>query len=405
MTIRSTKRLLRTKSTQLCEFFQEPIYNLETGEHYSSGFHQHAVKIALLLKQRWKLLAFTTTCLILLFTGSAVVATCRRLMPKPILKLDKLVADISREDVSIELSRYKHKSNNHKSIVDIKKEISSADNRHLNTVLDAESDFRNTNAQDIMRKRWDWVQANPKKYVNLMRKAGMDDIKIQNCLDRTCPLDFKDPAQYQELQGSLRELGRKLYKTITDAGVKVPHPVFRVIQQGSSIPGYSSNPRKGQRYVPNYLYDPKKGSDTDIRVYLAGLDEYVKILEKNGTVVQTKSVYPHMVEPNNAHVVFPELGAWIYEWQIKLDTEVQVTLNMKPNDPAFEPNEWDNEAVSLQGANLERDILTKSSKSARRRKRKNKKKAKKPRRRLSTDPIETTSITWDDWQNNTYSRY
>merc|ERR1711964_441820 len=73
---------LRTKSTQLCEFFQEPIYNLETGEYYSSRFHQHAVKITLLLGQRWKqLLGLTTTCLVLLFTGSAVVTTCRRRLP------------------------------------------------------------------------------------------------------------------------------------------------------------------------------------------------------------------------------------------------------------------------------------------------------------------------------------
>jgi len=301
-----------------------------------------------------------------------VVTTCRRLLP--IIKVT--VADIAKKDVSIELSRYKFKKRGdnhytHSSFKQSSKEgvIALDENRVTNEQLDAECDFRNNNAEHIMSKRWEWVQNNPEKYVNLMRKGGMKDERIQDCLNGTCPLDFADPAQFQKCQGSLRELGRKLHKIITDAGVKVEHPVFRVIQQGSSIPGYSSNPRKGRRYVPNYLYDATKGSDTDFRVVLSGLKEYVQILRTKGTAsrpgpikIETKSVYPDMVEPDSAAKVFPELGAWIEEWQKIMKTEIQITMNMKSDDPAFEPKEWDNEAVSLRGVDLGEDILTANSK-------------------------------------------
>merc|ERR1711900_46654 len=41
---------------------------------------------------------------------------------------------------------------------------------------------------------------------------------------------------------------------------------------------------------------------------------------------------------------------------------IQITMNMKSDDPAFEPKEWDNEAVSLRGVDLGEDILMANSK-------------------------------------------
>jgi len=76
--MRSTKRLIATKSQQLRKYFSDEIYNLETGESYSSRFHQDAVKIALHLRQRWKLLTFATSCLMLLILAPAAMTACHR---------------------------------------------------------------------------------------------------------------------------------------------------------------------------------------------------------------------------------------------------------------------------------------------------------------------------------------
>jgi len=78
VTIQSAKRLIATKSQQLRKYFSEEIYNLETGEHYSSRFQQNAVQMAQLLRQRWKLLTFATGCVMLLAMGPALAAAYRR---------------------------------------------------------------------------------------------------------------------------------------------------------------------------------------------------------------------------------------------------------------------------------------------------------------------------------------
>merc|ERR1711964_204146 len=74
--------------------------NLETGECYSSRFRQDAAKIALLSRQRWRLLAFATACLMLLTVGPAVTAACRRRLPmsnvtKAFEKLKEGLADLN----------------------------------------------------------------------------------------------------------------------------------------------------------------------------------------------------------------------------------------------------------------------------------------------------------------------
>jgi len=78
MTIRSMKRLIATKSQRLRKYLSEEIYNLETGEYYSSRFQQDAIHIGLLLRQRWKLLAFATALLGVLTVGPPVAAVYRR---------------------------------------------------------------------------------------------------------------------------------------------------------------------------------------------------------------------------------------------------------------------------------------------------------------------------------------
>jgi len=77
-TIQSTKRLIATKSRQLRKYFSEEIYNLETGEYYSSRFQQDAVKMALRLGQRWRLFAFATACLALMTLSPAMMSAYRR---------------------------------------------------------------------------------------------------------------------------------------------------------------------------------------------------------------------------------------------------------------------------------------------------------------------------------------
>eukprot|EP01084_Bolivina_argentea_P231110 389825_1 len=84
---------------------------------------------------------------------------------------------------------------------------------------------------------------------------------------------------------------------------------LRIVLQGSYVPGYSSNPRKGDRYIPNYLFDPSKKSDFDFRVYGDGLDEYVKYLRDNGKEIEDRGKdQEHLIQPESITVVITEFA-------------------------------------------------------------------------------------------------
>merc|ERR1711964_66840 len=54
---------------------------------------------------------------------------------------------------------------------------------------------------------------------------------------------------------------------------------------------------------------------------------------------------------DNTKIVFPEVGDFITRWEKKLETEIQITMNMKPG-PNFEPKPWDNLLIKLEGNEL-----------------------------------------------------
>lgn len=141
------------------------------------------------------------------------------------------VSSVPKEPIKFELSRHKHHVHNDDG------------------TINEENQWRCDNAKLIQETRWQWVKDNPHDFVNLMRHMEFTDESIQAMIDRDRPLDFKSRADFEECTNDLSDCAAKIKERtgITN---------MRFIQQGSSITGYSSNPRKGERFTPNYLYAP-----------------------------------------------------------------------------------------------------------------------------------------------------
>lgn len=143
-----------------------------------------------------------------------------------------------------------------------------------------EKNYRISNEAELQEKRWEWVQTNPEEYINLLRKAGLSDESISAMSTRKFPLGFKDEEQYERYRSDL-------FKTLQQISNNSGIIGFRVIQQGSYITGYSSNPRKGDRTLPNHIFG--KNSDLDLRITARNLDEYFKT---NNIKYETKKTFP-----------------------------------------------------------------------------------------------------------------
>eukprot|EP00483_Globobulimina_turgida_P011500 UN11522 len=94
--------------------------------------------------------------------------------------------------------------------------------------------------------------------------------------------------------GLFNDFKKDLFKTINQAKVRIQKELGqelkpRVILQGSYTVGYSSNPFKGDRYIPTYLFDPTQKSDYDFRLYADGLDTYVEKLRNDGIEIKDRS--------------------------------------------------------------------------------------------------------------------
>jgi len=161
-----------------------------------------------------------------------------------------------------------------------------------------------------------------------MRKAGISDESIEAMSLRIYPLGFSSEEQYLEYKDNILSVLKEFEDSSSISNL-------RIIQQGSYVAGYSSNPRKGMRSIPTHIYNEE--SDLDFRLSGTGIKEYIN---SNDLHPEVKLYFPDLVEPDQLSVVFPQLEDCLETWRKKLGRGIQVTISMKLG-PEFEPLPWD----------------------------------------------------------------
>lgn len=204
-------------------------------------------------------------------------------------------------------------------------------------------------ARKVQDKRFAWTVRHPGKFKAMLKREGYQPEAIEAMLARRRPLDFPTQAEYDEFRNDVDAARQNIKR-------KYGLESLRFVHQGSSVAGYSSNPKKGGQWlpdgsfdpsVPNYLYNKALGSDTDLRIAsndVLGLLHVADARLKEGKDVNFKSGGGRetLVEPDDATKFFPELKPLIDKWAPRLG-KLQVTIDTKPADANFEPKPWDTE--------------------------------------------------------------
>lgn len=186
--------------------------------------------------------------------------------------------------------------------------------------------IRVNKADEIQEARWDWIRDHPATYINMLRESGISDKDIQAMSLRQKPLDFKTREQYLTFQSQFRDAFFQ--------DTELVDAVF--VQQGSSVAGYSSNPRKGDRFIPNYLFG--KDSDIDIKVSSEGLADVLR-RHPRASELKFKEFDPDILEPESVPLVFPKLSEVTNRWSKKLKRPIQVIVFTQPDRLTIKP--WD----------------------------------------------------------------
>ena len=210
-----------------------------------------------------------------------------------------------------------------------------------------EGEFRGANAVYIQYQRWLWFEKNLTLFNMVLKQNGFDEEDIKLSAQHKKPLGMKQ-ALYDEfkqlLNTTVPKAQSRLKEEYPDAGK------IRIILQGSYTVGYSSNPFKGDRYKPNWLFMPNKKSDYDFRCYAKGLDGYVEKLRKDGKEIKDRGSQgkPHIIYPKSIGVIFPEFKTLEDEFETLSKKyfdgkSVRLQISVVTKNIEFEPNPWDYE--------------------------------------------------------------
>jgi len=206
-----------------------------------------------------------------------------------------------------------------------------------------------TAARIVQDRRYEWTLKHPEQFKAMLKREGYQPEATKAMLERRRPLDFPTQAEYDEFRDDVDDARRTIMN-------RYKLDSLRFVHQGSSVAGYSSNPKKGglrlpdgsfDPNIPNYLYNKALGSDTDLRVAsddALGLLRVAEARLREGQDVNFKTGGGRetLVEPDDATKFFPELKPLIDKWAPRLG-KLQVTIDTKPADANFEPNPWDME--------------------------------------------------------------
>jgi len=190
--------------------------------------------------------------------------------------------------------------------------------------------YRMNNGWKLLYERWDWYVNNIGTFVNLLREQGYSDQEISDCIHRKRFLGFASVENFEEYKSDI-------VKILKDIEATTPVKNFRCILQGSNIAGYSSNPLKGSRSLPDYVYDAKLGSDMDFRILGDNIPQLIDQIRSTGVEIATKvgGERSHILEPSSVSLVFPQFQPLID----KHGGSLQVIVYMK--DVIFFPCPWE----------------------------------------------------------------
>jgi len=216
-----------------------------------------------------------------------------------------------------------------------------------------EDKFRGENAMDIMQKRWQWYQDNKQLFALILKNHGFAEEDISASMEHTRPLGMT-AALYGEFTKLLRTAAQAAMNRVRSEHPELQLGELMIVLQGSYIVGYSSNPRKGDRYIPNWLFDPTNKSDYDFRCYAHGFDQYVTKLRESGTEIKDwGGDRSHIIRPEYIGVMFPEFEKLIEDFKELTkkyfngkSVGLQVTVMTK--DTTAKPFPWDFQ-VDLDG--------------------------------------------------------
>ena len=212
-----------------------------------------------------------------------------------------------------------------------------------------EGKFRLDNARMIQYKRWEWYQENSELFSLILQNAGFNKEDIDLSMKHIKPLgmvsDFYD--EFQTLVANSTDI---IAKRMSNEYPDLDFGKLRIVLQGSYTVGYSSNPRKGDRYIPNYLFKPDKNSDYDFRCFSPGLSKYIELLRQKGIEIldrgSTGTAY--IIKPKSINVIFPEFDDLIKDFRhlskkYNDGNEIDLQITVYSENIGFEPNPWDYE--------------------------------------------------------------
>ena len=177
-----------------------------------------------------------------------------------------------------------------------------------------EGKYRLEHETEIQNKRWEWYKKNSKLFALILKNNGFDEEDIKCSMDGTKPIGMKIEFfnEFKQLLfNSIKEISNRMESDYPDLGD------IRVVLQGSYTVGYSSNPLKGDRYIPNYLFMPSKKSDYDFRCFAENLDGYVDKLRKDGIEIDDRANKgkPEVIKPKSVSNIFPEFTKLIKDFE------------------------------------------------------------------------------------------
>ena len=197
-----------------------------------------------------------------------------------------------------------------------------------------EGTWRAEHALQCQLARWNWVQTNPGRWINMLRRAGYSDADIDLCNSRAKPLDFFSLDDYEECKADLRAAAAAI-----EARCGISNARF--IQQGSSCTGFSTNPFKGLRYMPTHIYH--ESSDTDFRFIGVGVADAVAAATARGVHVDVRPG-AGVLKPSSAPHVFPELQTVSDKWSSRVRGKsscLQFTVVLEPDSEGSKVKKWD----------------------------------------------------------------
>ena len=211
--------------------------------------------------------------------------------------------------------------------------------------------FRGENGVYIQYQRYLWWQKNTKLFSLVLKNNDFkeEDIKLSN--EHKKPLGMVQEF-YDEFKKMIVIAVQKVNKRLIEDKEYPDIGKIRVILQGSYTMGFSQNPFKGDRYIPNWLFMPKKKSDYDFRCFASGLNGYVEKLRKDGKEIKDRSEFDeaqsHMIRPFSVGVIFPEFKDLENEFEEKSKKfndgkEIRLQISLVTKNILFEPNPWDYE--------------------------------------------------------------